>query len=394
MGLGRAGTVLAGAAAALALLAAATAAVAGTDAPPPAVRFVPVPEDAEPLGPDAARGVVVWSHGRSVHAEDSLSPAPPYLLAFRAAGYDVLRFDRPRAVDALALSGGRLAREAEALEAAGYRRVVLAGQSFGAFLALIAAGLTDAADAVVATAPAAYGSFHDSHGTWLHNARQLWPLLEGVRSARVLLAFFHADAYDPGGRGGRSAEILAARGLPHLVLDQPADLPGHGAAGTGLFVRRFADCLVRFADRPPRPDDPPCESGWGRAAEDPAPVLAAAGTGAQAGPAALAGAWRGFYLNGREVALSVRVGPDGTAEMDYALGDGVLPGQEAETTRRTGRAEGEGGLVFDEPGLNPLRLTPRPDGRAELVWTARDGDARLEATMRRVRPASALLRGG
>jgi hypothetical protein len=357
----------------------------------PSVRFVPVPADAAPLGPDAARGVVVWSHGRSAFSEDSDSPAPPYLLAFRAAGFDVLRFDRLRDADTLEDGGDRLAREAEALAAAGYRRVVLAGQSFGGFLSLIAAGRTDAVDAVIATAPAAYGSFHDAHGTWLHNAHQLWPLLEGVRTARVLLAFFHGDEYDPGGRGARADGILAARGLPRLVVDQPADLAGHGAAGTGLFVRRFADCLVRFAERAPRPGDPRCESDWGRTDGDPPPLPVAAGA---AGPAALAGDWRGFYVNGRAIALSVEPGADGTAQMDYALGEGVMPGQPAETTRRAGRADEDGALVFDEPGLNPLRLTLRPDGRATLVWTARDGEARLEATLIRARRPSLAERGG
>jgi hypothetical protein len=205
------------------------------------------------------------------------------------------------------------------------------------------------------------------------------------------MAFFHGDEYDPGGRGARSEEILAARGLAGLVVDQPADLAGHGAAGTGLFVRRFADCLVRFAERAPRPGDPRCESGWGRAADDPAPLAVAAGG---TGPAALAGHWRGFYVNGREIALTVGLAGDGTAHMDYALGDGVLPGQEAETTRRAGREDGDGALVFDEPGLNRLRLAPRPDGRATLVWTARDGAARLEATMSRARRPSLAERGG
>jgi len=40
----------------------------------------------------------------------------------------------------------------------GYRRVVLAGQSFGAFISLIAAGHSGAVDTVIGTAPAAYGS--------------------------------------------------------------------------------------------------------------------------------------------------------------------------------------------------------------------------------------------
>ena len=39
-------------------------------------------------GPAVARGVVVWSHGRSVWSEDSEAPSPLYLTTFREAGFD------------------------------------------------------------------------------------------------------------------------------------------------------------------------------------------------------------------------------------------------------------------------------------------------------------------
>jgi hypothetical protein len=51
-----------------------------------------------------------------------------------------------------------LADAAEALKHRGYRRVVLAGQSFAALISLIATGLSEAVESVIATAPAAYGS--------------------------------------------------------------------------------------------------------------------------------------------------------------------------------------------------------------------------------------------
>src|SRR5690348_12364743 len=46
------------------------------------------------IGPAKARGVVVWSHGRSINAEDSESPTPSYLRALRSDGWEVMRFDR------------------------------------------------------------------------------------------------------------------------------------------------------------------------------------------------------------------------------------------------------------------------------------------------------------
>src|SRR5438045_9740575 len=50
--------------------------------------------DGPALGPGKAKGVIVWSHGRSINSEDSESPTPAYLSALREDGWDVMRFDR------------------------------------------------------------------------------------------------------------------------------------------------------------------------------------------------------------------------------------------------------------------------------------------------------------
>src|SRR6185369_1978871 len=70
-------------------------------------------------GPQIARGVVVYSHGRSL------------------TGWDVLRFNRPADEDTLPASSQDLTARAKALKAQGYRRVILTGQSFGAFLSIM-----------------------------------------------------------------------------------------------------------------------------------------------------------------------------------------------------------------------------------------------------------------
>ena len=53
------------------------------------------------LGPQAAQGVVIWSHGRSVSSEDSLSPTPSYIAVLHQAGWDTFRFNRMRDSDTL-----------------------------------------------------------------------------------------------------------------------------------------------------------------------------------------------------------------------------------------------------------------------------------------------------
>lgn len=233
-----------------AYLAAAMTAIAivpAAQAAQPLITLAPAQEQTTLRGPARAEGAVIWSHGRSIEVEDSLAPTPEYIAEMRKAGWDTFRLNRLRDGDTLPASGAALARSAEQFKAAGYRRVVLAGQSFGAFISLIAAGRSDAVDAVIGTAPAAYGNFDESYDTFRLNATKLYELLESVRHARVALAFFHGDEFDPGGRGERAADILARRDLPYLVIDQPARLVSHWAASSHAFTTRYADCLVSFA---------------------------------------------------------------------------------------------------------------------------------------------------
>jgi pimeloyl-ACP methyl ester carboxylesterase len=225
--------------------------------------------DAAPLGPTKAVGAVIWSHGRSLTREDDEAPTPPYLKAFAAAGWDVLRFNRPRAEDLLEASTLDLTRRVAELKQQGYRQIVLAGQSYGGFIAIGAARHNPNVHAVIATAPAAYGSFFDSYSSWQENAKALYRLLEDVDQTRVLLAFFHNDDYDPGGRGVAAQKILSARGVPTLIIDQPRELVGHLAANSGLFVRRYAGCLVAFTTLDTVTDE--CE-----APPEPAPMAEAA----------------------------------------------------------------------------------------------------------------------
>src|SRR6266403_101921 len=219
--------------------------------------------DQDLLGPEHSSGVIVWNHGRSLTVEDSESPAPPFLRVLREGGWDVVRFDRPRDSDSLIDSTRRLVDHVAELKHKGYRRVVLAGQSFGAFLALMAADASDDVDAVVATAPAAFGSFDEFYESWRLNAIRFYPLLERVKRARVMVFFFHGDDFDPGGRGERSRAILSERGRGYSIVDQPAYLSGHWASSTGLFLRRYGNCIRDFANNDKLTGELACEPRWG-----------------------------------------------------------------------------------------------------------------------------------
>ena len=62
--------------------------------------LVPAQEAASLLGAKRAQGAVIWSHGRSLQTECSRAPTPEYISAFRAAGWDTFRLNRPLGVAA------------------------------------------------------------------------------------------------------------------------------------------------------------------------------------------------------------------------------------------------------------------------------------------------------
>src|SRR5260370_28661143 len=115
----------------------------------------------------------------------------------------------------------------------------------------------------LAPAPAAYGSCDDFYDSWRLNATRLYPLLEGVKRARVMVFYFHGDDFDPGGRGERSRAILSSRGVGYSVVDQPAFLTGHWASSSGLFLRRYGNCIRDFANNVKLAGELTCSPRWG-----------------------------------------------------------------------------------------------------------------------------------
>jgi hypothetical protein len=358
------------------------------------------------LGPEHAVGAVIWNHGRSINVEDSESPTPPYLRVLRDSGWDVLRFNRSRDGDTLTASTHRLVELVGQAKRKGYRRIVLAGQSFGAFLALTAADASDDVDAVVATSPAAFGNFDEFYDSWRLNATRLYPLLEKIKRARVMLFYFHGDDFDPGGRGDRSRAILSARHTGFAVVDQPAFLVGHWASSTGLFLRRFGTCIRDFLDAEKPDGERLCEPVWGEAPSSdlrlPDEFIHPRGalhvTTAATGASALAGsdgarsssggnsghrAWYGFYPNGREVLLGVEDVRGRDLDAIYAIGPGIDENEPSEWTRRNGHIVDDE-FVFDEKGKSTLHFRPRADGGLSATWTSPDGKTTMEGALRRV----------
>ena len=171
------------------------------------------------------------------------------MRAFNNAGFDVVRFDRdPNADRDRARTAGWMAESLALLRARGYRRIVVGGQSRGAWNALMMLARPGLADAIIAVSPAAHGSGASTNLSAQYD--DLRALVAEARAAPVRVAFvqFGSDAF-AGDLAGRRGLVERLRPLVAglLVLDQPEGLTGHYAGNQAAFAERYGICLLRFA---------------------------------------------------------------------------------------------------------------------------------------------------
>jgi hypothetical protein len=204
-------------------------------------------------GPQSARGVFVWGHGKSGQGQDLRVEQPQaYLRAFNNAGFDVVRFTRQPSADYVDQAAEWLRQVLPTLRRKGWRMVVVGGQSRGAWNSLQVLDTPGLADAVVAVSPASFS------GQATQEA-DLSRILGAIRSpgARVAVVQFKGDIYvrDMPGRVAMLRDLLPPHVAAALVIDQPEGISGHGGGGSPDFGRRFGPCLLHFVTDPaPRAD--------------------------------------------------------------------------------------------------------------------------------------------
>jgi len=202
-------------------------------------------------GPREARGVYVWAHGRAPNGQDSRGAQPqPHVRPFNNAGYDVVRFDRDPATDETEAGNAWLHRALVELRARGYRRIVVGGQSRGAWNALQALDTPGLADAVIAIAPAAHGPTGSPAQAWALDDLRKVVAAAASPGTRVVVANFAGDPFDPDPE--QRAAIFRALASPRvgalMFLDRPAGMKGHGAGADWRFNQRYGACLLEFAE--------------------------------------------------------------------------------------------------------------------------------------------------
>ncbi|WP_119419005.1 alpha/beta hydrolase family protein [Desertibaculum subflavum] len=339
------------------------------------------------LGPAAAKGAVIWNHGKEADGRDVEGDTPFFLDALRDAGWDVFRLNRSGAADSEEASTLALIAQAEGLKAQGYPRLVSVGQSFGGWISYFAAvrrpGLFHA---IVATAPAAFGEAKTSPN-WKLNADRLYALAEGISRTRVMSFFFQNDPYDPGGRGRHIAKILTARGVPHAMIDRRPGLEGHGVARTLAFARAYEDCIRDFVEMAKVPNGFACPLGPSRPAAGDFALPAGAVPARQLpGPARpFAGRWFGWYVQGRQMMLIVQSATANSVTATYAWSAQFREPEDAPGHRlRHGRIDGAGKLIFDDPGQARLEFTRRLDGGLDVLWTRISDGLSVRGQVRRI----------
>lgn len=206
-------------------------------------------------GPQAAAGLLIWSHGYYAGIDNTNSAPQPYIGRFLAAGYDLYRFDRrwirDQPGDAAALADA--VRQAKAM---GYRHVILAGQSNGAWQSLAAVAQDAPADGVIAMAPALnfeVSTLRDPtipRADWQHLVRRV------KAGPRLVVANFADDAHDVGGRMDDARAAFTTAGIDALLLSDPPGFRGHDAANSFDFARKYGACIEAFIETGAR--QPPC----------------------------------------------------------------------------------------------------------------------------------------
>jgi pimeloyl-ACP methyl ester carboxylesterase len=206
--------------------------------------FVPAPGFTL-RGSDLASGALVWIPG--TYGKDQTGPpAPPDYVGREAAlEMDIWVFDRDRGDDPLDRGAQLLARGLRVLrDQEGYRRIIVAGHSRGAWIALTALAHPDLADAVVAFSPAAHGTRDEHKARAMADWITLWDAAIN-KGTRVVLVQFADDPYDPD--PARRLAIACDRFGPNLLsIFQPAEPKGHTGVYDPAFDAHFGALITRF----------------------------------------------------------------------------------------------------------------------------------------------------
>ena len=217
-------------------------------------------KDVAERNPQEAPGIVLWSHGQAGGGRRSWhAGAPPVIRLFADKGWEVVLAQRNERCagnwnEKGASYVANLVEEVAKAKKAGYRRVLVAGQSFGAGTALGASAQSKDIDGVMAFALShGRGSCRDP-GLFrpemipFHEAMIRKGIDQSI-APRMLISMGKDDhcvgvTFTP-----LVASALARKDAAYIHFDESMRQTGHGAAVSAQFAATYGACVVEFFAR-------------------------------------------------------------------------------------------------------------------------------------------------
>lgn len=330
----------------------------------PAEFYGSAPPKDHPRGPQKAKGVVLWNDG---YNGSKIAPGkvPPIVQYFAEAGWDAYNLRRHSAfytqkVSPLVLLG------IERLKAMGYSRIVLMGQSAGAYASIEVGSYRAEITGLLALSPAGFGSYTCCND-WRQNdsyIRTFWDKYKDS-NLRVAAGFFTDDDWyetkHPKVRGPYAEKRLSENGVPNFIVTEPkyAGMTTHFGGVGWQFARRYGPCLEVFFDTGRRPS---CEDTIpGTAATfniRPIQIPRAIDDG-------YTGQWQGTLTAGNFVVLTLPPLTNGTVLATYQVGTGVNKEQPRNVVWTLLPQEGR--LAAKDKDYE-IRVYPERDGNLKLTY--------------------------
>ena len=208
-------------------------------------------------GAAEALGAIIYAPGNDsdidLPADDNRVPI--YVSSMQARGWDAFKVvtnnDQLRGQLGHRRAAEGISKHIAMLRAQGYRRVVVAGQSFGAWVSLVGGANPETwADANIAAVPGCCGPRMwdgEVNDRFQRNRTELRTVLRDLKVPTIVVFFDGDDEFDPGGRGPVALSALTRNGIAHRVIDKPYGLKGHSAAWSVQFDYALGECVAEFA---------------------------------------------------------------------------------------------------------------------------------------------------
>lgn len=210
--------------------------------------------NAENRGSEKAHGLIIWNHGLIGNHDASQYGVPRFIVRLHTAGWDVREIQRDGMHENNWSAAGQLhvrrtIEEANAATAQGYKRIVLAGQSYGGGISQEAAREI----AVWAIIPSAsgFGTYDGgTPGAGAPKTAQARTAYGDTKAQRIVGIYPYQDALALGAadRGRVLRNVAEERGLVYLPLDERSALIGHGGSSSTQMDFSYGACVVRFLD--------------------------------------------------------------------------------------------------------------------------------------------------